>query len=336
MPAAESLETNSQCKSFRDDPDIPKGSRIFIGPQGSGKTVAFVAAMDRLSRLAADGSIPRCEFRADYLRDQNEQVETQSHLKHNADLLASGEWSTATDISQHRVFKLTRKGSFWDTVDHLAICDYPGKSFDAAFMDPAKLKQADSDGLLTREAEKLLHDMSRASGIFLTIDGAMLFNGLGDNPGYFTAHFSECLTRMTQFLDGRHLQQSLDGWLVAQPSSFWLIEAAWRNVSHWFKGRRKIAVLFTKSDVLPESFRLLEQLKNLDPYFLNNLRDLDMDCRFFRVSAVPKTKIDEKTGCKVPDQWSSEKSTGILDAMAWMLDLNLPGNLLKPETSFKL
>lgn len=137
---------------------------VFVGPPGSGKTVYFMCAIDRLQRGLID-TYPEVYA----LRALNSET-----LKIQGSGLAAmkkGKWPPKTQEPHELSFVLTRHVGFgksfrlWSLNYQLFYHDYPGEAFEEAFGDD-RAKQP----LWNEAADTLKKDLQKADGVFLVID----------------------------------------------------------------------------------------------------------------------------------------------------------------------
>lgn len=317
--------------SKRDENELPPpGSYTFIGPRNSGKTVFFVAAMEQLFRLVGDKKIKGCKLKVHYSTNTNQVLFTHNFITDTARLLREGTWPAQSVAAEHHVVRLTRKGFIHNSHEMLALSDYPGMAFDAAFTSRGA-QIADPTGEIHRQANILRQEVRQAAGIFLTIDSERLYNGMGLNG--FSSLFWDQLTCLAQFIDGNSdaaavkasgyfdAALSLASRFIRMPSSLY----TWLTT-----GQRKLAVLFTKSDQVPDDFDFKKELLEANPYVHAHLSQLkNVETRLFRVSAVPNIASD--MGEQTPRDWAPNQSTGLTNAFAWMLGLEMPKDCLSPN-----
>jgi hypothetical protein len=142
----------------------PEPKYVFVGPPGSGKTVYFMCAIDRLQRGMIDLHPERFA-----LRSLNSET-----LKIQGGALAAmkkGKWPPKTQEPHTLSFALSRhvgflKGIRLATLNYqLHYHDYPGEAFEEAFGDE-RTKQP----LWEDAAQTLKQDLQKADGVFLVID----------------------------------------------------------------------------------------------------------------------------------------------------------------------
>lgn len=309
----------------------PPGSYLFIGPRNSGKTVFFVAAMEQLFRLVGEKKIKGCKLKVHYSSDPSQQLSTQSFITETAELLRVGKWPAQSIASERHVVRLTRGGWVYDSHEYLALCDYPGMAFDAAFSPPGT-QISDPTGEINSQAQILKREVKQAAGIFLTVDSECLYNGSG--PNGISRDFLNQLTCLAQFMDANSDKSSLN-WLIGccySPLRDSLLMNLSSSLYTWLTtGQRKLAVLFTKSDLLPADFNYRKAMLEISPYVMANLSQLkNVDTRLFRVSAVPG--IAREQGARIPKDWTPNQPTGLTNAFAWMLGMEMPAECLMPDT----
>lgn len=315
----------------RNDSESPPGSYVFIGPRNSGKTVLFVTAVEQFFRLAADKKIKNCELSLSFSSDPEQQLSSEKFFRHTSNGMQRGLWPDQSVSDEHHVVQLTRKGWLYDSQKYMVLCDYPGMAFDAAFGQSADF--SDPTGEICRQANNLRREVSQSPGVFLTMDSECLYNGTGS--GGVTDAFLEQLTRLAQFLDTDSDPSAFaDFTTMKDPtpqSTFFPVLSMASSLYSWLTtGQRKLAVLFTKSDLMPDDFDFKKAIMDINPYLLASFKKLkNVDLRFFRVSAVPITTAEK--GVRIPKDWRPEKSVGLTNAFAWMLGMELPADCLSPN-----
>lgn len=295
-----------------------KPQYVFLGPPGSGKTVYFMCAIDRLQRGMIDQHPERFALRAlnaDTLKIQGSALAA----------MKKGKWPDKTQQPHKLSFTLSRHFGITNAFDRPVTCgpivkpnpisklieliwcivsalifllfsnkrkmlrlwtinyqlhyhDYPGEAFEEAFGDERAKKPLWEDA-----AQTLKQDLKKAQGVFLVIDTPK-FHDSGEEDYHLQ------LFRLFEHLDKKELTKS-------------------------------VAVVFTKSDLFREhpDFCPKSLLRERCPNIWNYLQRVKSE--FFFVSAVASPAVDSKGEILPPKEYDTTQSEHLVDPIVWMLHL---------------
>lgn len=219
-----------------------------------------------------------------------ETLITNKFVKDSLTGMSSSKWPAETLPAGNRldVTVIRKRRPLPNKKAMLVFSEYPGGVFSAAFAKSNANSSPHQN--LENAVKQIITETANARGLFLVIDCKTLYQK------HLDEELSACLFNLFKHL---------------------------RNAKEVNKLEKKVAVVFTKMDLIPHdsSFNPMVALEQLDSNCWANLKDDEFDVEFFSVASVSKTKSTDD-GHQVPiDNYNSEMSDGLIQPLCWMLDL---------------
>lgn len=160
----------------------PRGTYMFLGMKGCGKTTFFTAMCKLLQYKGNNSEHFKFEFIPRSI-DPKGDNSTFNYITYNWDRIEKQSWPAKTETNKQAqkdclhpyTCELTQKRSFmWDKKYTICNIDYPGEAFRAAFSPNGTYDGANDD--IRNMATMLKLTVNYAKGIFLLIDAESIFN----------------------------------------------------------------------------------------------------------------------------------------------------------------
>ena len=188
----------------------PRGTYMFLGMKGCGKTTFFTAMCKLLQHKGNNSEHFKFEFIPRRI-DHPGANSTYDYITYNWDGIEKQYWPDKTDsskkVQQHCLHpymcELTQKRSFmWDKRYTICNIDYPGEAFRAAFSPNGTYDGADDN--IRNIATLLKLTVKDAKGIFLLIDAQSILTANDDEKNNIDKRLSALFRHIReQFFEPR-------------------------------------------------------------------------------------------------------------------------------------